>query len=81
MMYAIKGSASGELLSFKGRVILHPVRREMEWLMPAQQIVELTGSAPQIAQRLGRPVMLLKNHPGMASVRWPLRKEDFRART
>lgn len=77
-MYALKGHASGELLSYKGHVLLHPVRREVEWLMPAQTVVELSGNADQIAQRLGRPVMLLKDHPDMASVRWPLRKEDFR---
>lgn len=69
MNFAIKGSVSGELLTFHGRILTHTNRGEMEFLFPAARIVPYDGDLPTLPVR---------DHPDMASVRWPLRKEDFR---
>lgn len=79
-MYAIRHS-SGELCTFNGRVLVHNHKGEMQWLIPTHPVVELVGnSAEEVAARYGRPAMNLRDHPGMASVRWPLRRADFWAR-
>ena len=78
MMYALKGSASRELITHRYRIILHPNRRELEWLIPNCSVVELTGnSAEEVASTYGCKTMMLRDHPDMASVRWPLQKSDF----
>jgi hypothetical protein len=67
-----------ELVSLQGRVLVHDSRPELEWLIPGWPVVELKGDSPEeIADRLGRPVMLWKDHPGMAGIRWPLDRKDF----
>lgn len=78
---AIEGGASQELLSFRGRVIVHDgPKKELEFLFPKYidgQVrfveVELKGGT----LRDGRPVMWLRDHPDMDMVRWPLREADF----
>lgn len=70
--YAYGGKASSELLSYKGRVLIHTDPQEMEFLVPGFRIVKL--SATDLAQR----VMLLRDHPNMAAVKWPIQKEAFR---
>ena len=74
--YATRHS-SGELVSYRGAILVHDNRAEIEWLIPTHPAVELSGTREQIADRTGRTVMLWKDHPDMAAVRWPLRKEDF----
>lgn len=77
-MIALVGLRSGELLSFAGHVLLHdgPVA-EVEYLVTGVRLVDLPGTAEHISSKLGRPVMMLRDHPGLASVRWPLQREDF----
>ncbi|WP_297699641.1 hypothetical protein [Mycobacterium sp.] len=70
--YALVGAVSGELLSHGGRVLSHDSQAELEFLFPGARVVELPrhiepGQTLPVAQ-----------HPGMASVRWPLRKDEFR---
>jgi hypothetical protein len=80
-MIMLVGPVTGEPLSFRGRVILHDgPATEVSWVLPTVRGVYLPYSAEQVAERLGRPVMLLRQHPDMASVRWPLDRRDFRAR-
>lgn len=75
--YGLKHS-SGELLSLTGSVIIHDNPREMEFLIQGAPPVELPGnSMEEVAYRLGRPVLLLKDHPDFEGVRWPLDKRDF----
>lgn len=69
--YAIQGGVTRELLTYRGRVLTHDNRAEMEWLFPAAKIVRITGG------KLGQPVMRLRDHPHFEGVRWPLRREDF----
>lgn len=70
MMYGIKGRSTGQLLSYQGMAILHSSRGEMEFLFPAERVIQVATSS--------EPFILLKDHPDMAPVKWPLRKEDFR---
>lgn len=77
-MYAFVGHTSHELLSFRGRMVLHHSREEMEYLFPLTQVVRLNGdSLEEVAHRYGRPVMRLSDHPDMAAVEWPLDRRKF----
>lgn len=79
-MYAIRHS-SGELCTYQGAVIVHSNRPEMQWLIPSHPVVELAGdSAAEVAEKYGRPAMNLRDHPDLASVRWPLNRNDFWAK-
>lgn len=69
-MYGIKGRSTGQLLSYQGMAIVHDNRGEMEFLFPAERVIP-------VALAYGSFIML-RNHPDMAPVKWPLRKEDFR---
>lgn len=78
-MYAMVGPATGEILSHGGRMVLHGDRAELEWLCPGVRVVKVRGESPEeVAHRYGRPAMLLRDHPDMAPVRWPLDRRDFR---
>jgi nucleoside phosphorylase len=79
-MFAMIGSVTGEILSYRGRMVLHDNRAELEWLFPGVRVAELPGNTvEQVAHRYGRPAMLLRHHPDMAPVRWPLDRRDFRS--
>jgi hypothetical protein len=68
----------GELYTYHGHVLIHDNPDEIEWLLVAVQTVPLIGKTPdEVAARLGQPVRLWRDHPGMAAVQWPLRKEAF----
>jgi hypothetical protein len=78
-MYAMKAPVSGELYSLGGKVLVHPTREDLEWLVPGSQMVEVPGTTmDEVAARLGRPVMRWQDHPDMAGIRWPLDRRDFR---
>lgn len=79
-MWAMSGLVSRELLSFGGAVVVHANRAELDWLFPRATFtpVALKGGTPEeLAARYGRAFMLLKDHPDMAAVRWPLDRRDF----
>lgn len=80
-MFGMVGRTSGELLSFNGRMLIHDNRAEVEWLFrdTIRAAVVLRGSTvEEVAHRYGRPVMLLRDHPDMSAVRFPLDPKDFR---
>lgn len=80
-MWAMEGEVTHELLSLGGRVLVHDNRYEMEFLVPVGvfRYVELQGSTPEeVGARLGRPAMLLRDHPDMSAVTWPLDRRNFR---
>lgn len=77
-MFALEGVVTKEILSYRGRMVLHHDRRELEFLFPGYKVVMLTGySVQECAQHYGRPAMLLKEHPDMAAVDWPLNPRRF----
>jgi hypothetical protein len=78
-MIILMGARSGEPLSYRGRVLLHDgPAAEVEFILPSVRVVEVRGPAERVAARLGRPVMRLRDHPDLASVRWPLDRRAFR---
>ena len=72
--YALLGVRSGVLLTYGGRVLVHNNRAELEYLFPNREkakIIRITDGD------LGQPTMSVQEHPALASVRWPLHREDF----
>lgn len=79
MFALVTNRQPAEPFTFRGRVLVHGDRAELEWLIPTHPVVELPGRTPEeVAARLGCPVMLLKDHPDMAAVSWPLDRRRFR---
>jgi len=77
-VFAIVGRTSGEILSYRGRMVVHHDRAELEFLFPGEKIVMLNGySREEVAQKYGRPAMHLKDHPDMDAVQWPLDRKRF----
>ena len=78
---AIEGGVSRELLSFMGRVIVHDSKKELEFLFPKYRDGQVRFVEAILTEggRLldGRPVMWLRDHPEMDTVRWPLDERDF----
>lgn len=71
-MFALQGANSGELLSYGGKVLVHDNARELEYLVPrGAKVVR----CPRMEED---QVLSIRLHPDLATVRWPLRKEDFR---
>lgn len=71
--YVYVGPRTGEVLSYHGAILWHHDRGEMEFLLPGCRVIELPpGEAG------GRPLMRLSEHPSLAAVDWPIRKESFR---
>lgn len=70
--YALYGDYSKDLLTFQGLVIVHDNKSEMEWLLPNSKVVRITDGD------LGRPVMKLKDHPGVSHISFPLKRSEFR---
>jgi hypothetical protein len=69
--FALVGPRSGELLTYRMQIIVHDNRAEMEFLFPKNRVVRLSMGD------LKQGTIRLKDHPGMAKVRFPLRREDF----
>jgi hypothetical protein len=78
-MWAMAGHKTGEILSYGGRMVVHPVRHELEWLIgDTARVVQLCGDNPEeVSAIYGRPAMLFKDHPDNSNVRWPLDRRDF----
>jgi len=72
--YAMVGAVSGEPLSYGGLILVHDNPAEMEWLLSGtrNRAVELGDQIPDY------DTMPLSQHPDLAKISWPLRREDFR---
>lgn len=70
-LYGLVGEHTHDWLSYGGRVIVHPNRAEMAYLVPGTRVEKITADPG--------PIIQLRDHPGMASVIWPLTKEQFRS--
>ena len=72
--YGLVGHVSNDLLTHKGRVIVHNSRDELEWLFPKTRVVRLTDG------NLGAPAVRLCDHPRFKDqgISFPLNKEEFR---
>lgn len=68
-LYALKSAVTGDCYTNDGRLIVHGDRDEMQWLIPAAEVVDVTGTK--------LPTVPLPNLPGLEYLTWPLRKEMF----
>lgn len=75
-LYCLIGRVTGDPLSYRGRVIVHDDKAEMEYLFPASRVVELPS---YFGEDLTLP---LKFHPDMEAVQFPLAEhmDQFRKR-
>lgn len=67
--FAIKGAASRQLLTYRGAILTHPNRAELEFLLPGAEVVPYDGRE--------LPTLPIARHPDMAALSWPLDRRDF----
>lgn len=70
--YGLKGSRSGDLITYGGRILVHDNDNELQFLFPGTQVVRVSDRLPD------EMTMSIAAHPEMASVRFPLNRRDFR---
>lgn len=70
--YGLQGPVSRELLTFGGRVLVHDSAAELGYLVPGVRVVTVPRDIPP------EQTLPISAHPGLAGVRFPLRKDDFR---
>jgi len=71
--YGLYGARSRDFLTCGGRILVHPNRAEMEWLLRNVRVREVPRSVPD------KQTMPLAAHPQLAGVRFPLNRKDFAA--
>lgn len=70
--YGLYGRIAREFLTYRGRVLVHSSRAELEWLFPGAVVREVP---PSFTPDQCMPVA---HHPDLAAVQFPLTKEQFR---
>lgn len=68
--YAMWGANSESWITYRGKVLVHDNKGEYEFLFPGVSVRPIT-----VAEEDSFPI---RRHPQLASVRWPLKREDFR---
>jgi hypothetical protein len=66
MIYVLVGKKTGDPLSYKGQVIVHSSRVELEYLFPESRVEPAPGWV------LTSPTIQLKDHPDMNAVQFPI---------
>ena len=71
--YALQGALSRDLLTWNGKVLVHGDRAEMEFLVTGDvRVIDCPRDIPP------EQTIEIRYHPQLASVTWPLTKEQFR---
>ncbi|MFF4346809.1 hypothetical protein [Streptomyces sp. NPDC001530] len=71
--YALQGAISRDLLTWNGKVLVHGDRAEMEFLVTGDvRVIPCPRDIPP------EQTLEIRFHPQLASVTWPLTKEQFR---
>jgi hypothetical protein len=80
--FALKSSATRDLITYQGRVIVHNNERELAFLFGLGQGKNPSLSVVEISARFvsERPTVRLAAHPDMAGVTFPLDPDEFRDR-
>lgn len=76
MRYALYGQRSGDILTYQGRPLVHDNQAELEFLFPSTRVVPVTDA--DLVRRSPLDPMPIGDHPGMATVRFPLDRRDYR---
>jgi len=73
--WALQATTGGrDLLTWRGRVLVHGDRAELEFLVAGPvRVVECPRDIPP------EQTLQIRFHPQFESVRWPLTREQFRA--
>lgn len=71
-VYGLWGPTSRDFLTFRGRVLVHDNRAELEWLFPGAPVREVPSSFK------ADQCFAIEHHPDLAMVRFPLQRSDFR---
>lgn len=72
--YALQGTASRDLLTWNGRVLVHDNRGEMEFLFTGDvRVIPCPRDIPP------EQTLQIRFHPQFAHHRFPLRREDYPA--
>jgi hypothetical protein len=79
-MLLLVSGRTGEPLTYRGCVIVHDgPQAEATFLVAGAAWAHLPDAEPaQTSHRLGIPAMLLRDHPAMAGVSWPIDRKAFR---
>lgn len=79
-MILILGGKTGQPLSLGGRYLVHDgSAEELAFLMPTVRHARIPAStAEEASAKLGVPVMLLREHPNLTGITWPLDRRQFR---
>lgn len=71
--YALQGALSRDLLTWNGKVLVHSDKAEMEFLFTGDvRVIPCPRDIPP------EQTIEIRHHPQLASVTWPLTKEQFR---
>lgn len=71
--YALQGALSRDLLTWNGRILVHDNAAEMEFLFTGDvRVIDCPRDIPP------DQTLQIRFHPQLASVTWPLTKEQFR---
>jgi hypothetical protein len=70
--YGLQGHVSGELLSYRGKVLVHDNADELRFLVSKATVIVMPSDIPP------EQTLPIWAHPELASVRFPLRREDFK---
>lgn len=76
-LFALQGNISGELISFGGKILVHPNRHELEFLFPKRDHLKIVEIEVVDGEMGGRKTMPLKDHPDMGFVKWPLERNRW----
>lgn len=71
-LYGMRGSISGEWLSYGGRVLVHHDPAEMAFLFHNVRVERF--------RRDDLPTLAIRFHPELAHLSWPLQRDQFRKR-
>ncbi len=69
-MFALLSPVTGGVYSRDGAILVHDNRAELEFLFPGRRARDVTDSV--------LPKIRWREHPQMAGITWPLRREEFR---
>lgn len=66
MKYVLVGRTTKDALTYRGKILVHDNKSELEFLFPNERVAALPSYVDDSL------TMALKDHPDMDSIQWPL---------